>query len=167
MPDGGETLAVAAAVAAYGFFAVQSVLLALIDARTRTLPDRWVLPGYPVAAVLLGAAALLQGEPARLLPTAGGALALFAFYFLLRMLRPGAMGGGDVKLAGVIGAYLGFLGWEAVLFGALAGFLLGGVYAVLLLAMRRASRTAHIAFGPFMLAGAWLAIVVAALPDLV
>lgn len=149
------------AVAAYGYFAALSVVLAVIDARTHRLPDRHVLPGYAVAGVLLTASALLLGEPARLLPTLGGAAALFAFYLMLRLLRPGGMGGGDVKLAGVAGAYLGFLGWESVLVGALAAFLLGGAYALVLLLTRRAGRTTSIAFGPFLLAGAWFAIVLA------
>ncbi|QEW02800.1 prepilin peptidase [Microbacterium lushaniae] len=159
-------VAVACALLAYAVFAVQSVVLAVIDARTHRLPDRYVLPGYPVAAVLLTASALAQGAPQRLLPVAGGALALFAFYLLLRMLRPAAMGGGDVKLAGVIGAYLGFLGWESVLVGALAGFLLAGIYAVVLLLTRRAAARTAIPFGPWMLGGAWFAILAAALPAL-
>jgi leader peptidase (prepilin peptidase) / N-methyltransferase len=158
-----DVAATALALAAYAAFAVQSVVLAIIDARTHRLPDRWVLPGYAVTGVLLTASALAAGTPLRLIPTAGGALALFAFYLLLRMLPAGAMGGGDVKLAGVAGAYLGFLGWESVLLGALAGFVLGGAYAVVLLATRRASRRTAVAFGPFLLAGAWFAILAAVL----
>jgi leader peptidase (prepilin peptidase)/N-methyltransferase len=156
-------VAVACALAAYGLFAVQSVVLAVIDARTHRLPDRYVLPGYAIAAVLLTVAALASATPARLVPALGGALVLFAFYLLLRMLRPAAMGGGDVKLAGVVGAYLGFLGWEVVLVGAVAGFLLAGAYGLILIAARRASASTAIAFGPFMLAGAWFAILTAAL----
>jgi leader peptidase (prepilin peptidase) / N-methyltransferase len=113
--------------------------------------------------VLLSAAALLAGEPGRLLATLGGAIVLFAFYLALGMLRPGAMGGGDVKLAGVTGAFLGFLGWETVFAGALAGFVLGGIFGLALLVLRRARRDTRIAFGPFLLAGAWWAVIVAAL----
>jgi len=158
--------AVACALLAYALFAVQSVVLAVIDARTHRLPDRYVLPGYPIAAVLLTVSAIAQGAPERLLPAVGGTLALFAFYLVLRMLRPAAMGGGDVKLAGVIGAYLGFLGWESVLVGALAGFLLAGFYAVALLLTRRARARTAIPFGPWMLGGAWFAILAAAVPAL-
>lgn len=156
-----ETIGVACALAAYGYFAVVSVVLTIVDARTHRLPDRHVLPAYVVAALLLGAAAILTGAAERLLTVVGGALALFAFYLVLRMLRPGAMGGGDVKLAGAVGAFLGFFGWDSVLTGALAGFVLGGVYGVILLATRRAGAGAWIAFGPWMLAGAWFAIVLA------
>lgn len=158
-----ETIGMALAVTAYLAFAVQSVMLAVIDLRTHRLPDRYVLPGYLVAAVLLTAAALLTGTPARLLPTVGGAVGLFAFYLLLRLLQPGAMGGGDVKLAGVIGAFLGFLGVESVVFGALAGFVLGGAVGLVLLVTRRARPGSALAFGPWMLAGAWAVIVPVAL----
>jgi leader peptidase (prepilin peptidase) / N-methyltransferase len=151
------------ALIAYAGFAVLSVVLAVVDVRTHRLPDRLVLPAYPAAAVLLSAAALLAGEPGRLLATLGGAIVLFAFYLALGMLRPGAMGGGDVKLAGVTGAFLGFLGWETVFAGALAGFVLGGIFGLALLVLRRARRDTRIAFGPFLLAGAWWAVIVAAL----
>ena len=149
-------------VAAYGLFAVWSVVLAVIDLRTHRLPDRLVLPAYPVVAVLWVVAALLRGDPGRLLSVLGGAVALFAFYLLLRMLRPGAMGGGDVKLAGLIGALLGYLGWDAVLGGAIAGFVFGGLFAAVLLLARRAQAANRLAFGPWMLLGAWAAILPAA-----
>lgn len=160
----GEATGVILAIAAYAFFAVLSVVLGVVDARTHRLPDRYVLPAYPIAGVLLVAAALLTGTADRLFAVGGGGLGMFGFYLMLRMLRPGAMGGGDVKLAGVAGGYLGFLGWDTVLMGAFAGFLLGGVYALLLLATRRAHARTAIAFGPFLLGGAWFAIAAAGLP---
>jgi leader peptidase (prepilin peptidase)/N-methyltransferase len=153
-----STLATVAEFAAFGGLAVLSVALAVVDLRTHRLPDRLVLPAYPAAVILLGGAALLRGEPLRLISVAGGALALFAFYLGLRMLRAGGMGGGDVKLAGLLGAYLGYLGWDAVLAGALAGFLFGGVFAAALLLTRRARAGTAVAFGPWMLLGAWAAI---------
>ena len=87
------------------------------------------------------------------------ALVLFAAYLVLRMLSAGGVGGGDVKLAAVIGLHLGWLGWGSVLVGTLAGFVLGGVFAAGMLLVRRADRRSAIPFGPWMLAGAWVAIV--------
>lgn len=72
------------------------------------------------------------------------------------------MGGGDVKLAPLLGFYLGWLGWDAVAVGAFAGFLLGGVVGIALLAARTATRKSRIPFGPYMLAGAFLAVFAAA-----
>ncbi len=56
-------------------------------------------------------AARLFGLPGVRIP-AGGAV-LWLFYFILRMVYPPGMGFGDVKLAGVLGMYLGYLGWAA------------------------------------------------------
>jgi leader peptidase (prepilin peptidase)/N-methyltransferase len=71
------------------------------------------------------------------------------------------MGMGDVKLAGVLGLFLGWLGWSELLVGAFAAFLLGGVVALALLAARRVTRSSGIPFGPWMLAGAWSAVLAA------
>ena len=68
------------------------------------------------------------------------------------------MGFGDVKLAGVIGIYLGWLGWDVLAVGALAAFLLGGLFGVILLVSRSAGSKTAVPFGPWMLGGAWVGI---------
>ncbi|MDJ0351982.1 A24 family peptidase [Pseudarthrobacter sp. PH31-O2] len=152
------------------FLAVTAVRLAVIDVRHHLLPDRIVFPAYAVAAALLlgsvaahaaaGAPALaavpdggagLFGLPG-LRVVAGGA-ALWVFYFLLRAVYPPGMGFGDVKLAGVLGMYLGFLGWQHVFAGTFAAFLLGGLWSLALIVSRRGTVKSSIPFGPFMLAG--------------
>jgi leader peptidase (prepilin peptidase)/N-methyltransferase len=79
-------------------------------------------------------------------------------YFLLVLAYPAGMGFGDVKLAGVLGLYLGYLGWPTWFTGWFFGFLLGGVFGILALVFRRASRKTKVPYGPFMIAGALLAI---------
>jgi leader peptidase (prepilin peptidase)/N-methyltransferase len=69
------------------------------------------------------------------------------------------MGFGDVKLAALLGLYLGYLGWGPVIVGAFAAFLLGGIFSIVLLAAARATRKTGIPFGPWMLLGAWVGIV--------
>ncbi len=145
---------------AYLYLAAIGVALALIDLDVHRLPNAIVLPSYPVAAVLLGGAALLEGEPGVLLRTLLAGAALYAFYFVLMFAYPKGMGFGDVKLAGVLGMYLGYLGWLLVPVGAFAGFLLGGVVGAALLLTRRVGRKSAIPFGPFMLVGAAVAIAV-------
>lgn len=147
-------------ILAYAYLAVVGVVLAVIDARTHRLPNRIVLPAYPVLAVLFVSACVL-GAPWSSLPraVAGGAL-LFGFYWVLWRFG-GGVGGGDVKLAGVLGAAAGWAGWQALAIGALAGFVLGGVFGLGLLMLRRANRTTAVPFGPFMIAGAWIGIVAA------
>jgi leader peptidase (prepilin peptidase)/N-methyltransferase len=68
------------------------------------------------------------------------------------------MGFGDVKLAGLLGLCLGFVGLPQLAVGVLAAFLLGGLAGVTLIVLRRADRTTAIPFGPWMLAGAWVGI---------
>lgn len=160
---GGSALVQASAVplgAAFLYFATISIALTLIDLDTRRLPDAIVLPAYPVLAILLTTACILGAPWEAIVRAAIGGAALFAFYFVLRVARPGGMGGGDVKLAGVIGIVLGWVGWGALVVGAFAAFVFGGVFGVALLLMRRATRTTAVPFGPWMILGAWTGILV-------
>lgn len=144
---------------AYLYLAAISVALFLIDLDTRRLPNAIVLPSYAVGIVLLGASAILTGSYSNLLTAGIGMAALFLFYFILVLIRPGGMGFGDVKLAGVLGLHLGWLGIGPLVVGAFAAFLLGGIFSVALLLVRKANRTSAIPFGPWMLIGAWVGII--------
>lgn len=143
---------------AYLYLAAISVVLAVIDVDVHRLPNPIVLPSYLVAAVLLVPAVVAGGD----WRAAGRALAamaaVWAFYFVLALIYPGGMGLGDVKLAGLLGLYLGWLGWGSVVVGVFAGFLAGGLAGGLLLATGRAGRKSAMPFGPFMLGGAFLAL---------
>lgn len=151
-------IAAALPIVAFLYLAAISIALALIDLDVRRLPNAIVLPAYGVGAVLLTAAGLLEGDVAALVRAAVGCLALGGMYLLLAVIRPGGMGLGDVKLSGVLGLFLGFLGWAPLVVGAFAAFLLGGVFALGLLAARRVGRSSAIPFGPWMLAGAWVGV---------
>ena len=144
---------------AFLWFAGVSVALATIDLDTHRLPNGIVLPSYAVAVSLFGLATVLGAEPVNLVRSLIGGVALFAFYFLLRLIRPDGMGGGDVKLAGLVGVYLGWVGWGALVVGGFAAFVLGGVYGIALILARQASRRQAIPFGPWMLAGAWFGLI--------
>ena len=147
-----------AVLPAYLYLGAISVALALIDIDVHRLPNAIVLPSYAVAAVLLFVPAVVLGDWNQLVRAVLGGLALFAFYFLLVFVYPAGMGFGDVKLAGVLGIYLGWLGWGVLLVGGFLGFLLGGVVGGAMMAVRKAGRKSKIPFGPFMLAGALVAI---------
>lgn len=146
------------ALPAFLYLGAIGVALALIDVDVKRLPNAIVLPSYVVASVLLGVAAIATGDWGALLRAALGMAALYGFYFLLALVYPAGMGFGDVKLAGVLGLYLGWLGWAEVIVGGFLGFLFGGVVGVALMAASRAGRKTQIPFGPYMLAGALAAI---------
>lgn len=146
-------------LAPFLYLAAVSVALALIDLDTKTLPNRIVLPSLVVAPILLAVTSLGAGEWWPLLWALVGGAALFVFYLVLALVYPSGMGFGDVKLAALLGLYLGYLGWGPVIVGAFAAFLLGGIFSIVLLAAARATRKTGIPFGPWMLLGAWVGIV--------
>jgi leader peptidase (prepilin peptidase) / N-methyltransferase len=143
-------------------FGAAGLALALIDVEHRRLPDAIVLPGYPLLGAALLASAAWQHDWWSAGRAAIGAAALFAFYFALAYAHPAGMGFGDVKLAGLVGGLLAYFSWSALLLGAFAGFLLGAVYGVALIVAGRGGRRTAVPFGPFMVAGALLAVFVAA-----
>ena len=143
---------------AFLYLAAVSIALALIDLDTHTLPNRIVLPSYVVGALLLGATGLLHGNHAAILRGLFGMTALALFYFGMALIYPGGMGMGDVKFAGVLGLFLGYLGWGVLLVGAFSAFVLGGFFALTLIVSKRANRASGIPFGPWMLAGAWVGV---------
>jgi leader peptidase (prepilin peptidase)/N-methyltransferase len=146
------------ALVAFLWLAGVSVALAVIDLEHHRLPNAIVLPSYAVGGALLAASSILVGDWSAIVRAAIGLASLFAFYLIAALSYPGGMGFGDVKLAGVLGLYLAWLGWGEFAVGAFAAFLLGGVFAVVLLVTRRVERTGGIPFGPWMLAGAWVGI---------
>lgn len=152
----------AAELPAYLWLAAVGVTLAVIDWEHLRLPDRLTLPSYPVGVVLLA----LPGEWDALLRAVLAAAVAGGLALLLALLAPnGGLGLGDVKLLGVLGLFLGRLGWGVLAVGVALGFTLGAVAAIVLLASRRAGLRDHLAFGPWLIAGGLVAAVAG--PDLV
>jgi leader peptidase (prepilin peptidase)/N-methyltransferase len=149
------------ALPAYLYLVAVSVALAMIDIDVRRLPNRIVLPSYVVGALLLLPVAALHDDWDAAARGLVAMAALYTFYFALAFVHRGGMGFGDVKLAGLLGLYLGWLGWSSVLVGTFAGFLLGGLAGTALLVTRRAGRKTAVPFGPYMLAGALVAVFLA------
>lgn len=147
-----------AALPAYLFFIASGIALAAIDLSVLRLPNAIVYPTFVTIAVLFGAASLVEGTVEPLLRAAIGALALSAFYLALAIAKPGGMGFGDVKLAGVIGLVLGFLSYPAIVIGVFAGFVIGALVGIALIALRHAGRKTMVPFGPAMIAGALVAV---------
>jgi leader peptidase (prepilin peptidase) / N-methyltransferase len=149
---------------AYGYLAGAGTALAVIDARERRLPDRLTLPSYPVALALLGlAAAVLPGGGRHFLGALAGLGAALALFVVQAVIYPAGLGWGDVKLAGILGLYLGWLGLAAVAAGLFLGYLLAAVAGLGLIAAGRASRKTQLPFGPFLLAGTLAVIMLSGL----
>ncbi len=139
-------------------FAAVLVALSVIDIDTKTLPNKIIYPATAAAIVLLAGAAVLGGEPERLIWIgAGGALG-FGILFVIWFVAPGGMGYGDVRLSGYLGLHLGYLGLGHVAVGLFLGFLSGAVGGLLLMVVAGRSRTSTIPFGPYLALGAIVSI---------
>lgn len=151
-------LDVAPSLPAYLYLVAIGVALAMIDIDHKRLPDKIVLPSYPVLAVLLTIAAAAEGDWWALARAAIGGAALFTMYFVMAFIYPAGMGFGDVKLSGVLGGALGFLSWSTLAVGTFLAFVLGALGGVFVLATGRGTRKSAIPFGPYMIGAALLAI---------
>lgn len=144
---------------AFAYLGVVGVPLVVIDIALKRLPDPLTLSAYPVGAVLLGLAApFIRAGGTHYVHALLGMGALLLLYAVQWFIVPNQIGLGDVKLSGVLGLYLGWLGLGAWIIGLLAPFLLGGLYALVLLVTGRATRKSSIPFGPFMLLGTLLSV---------
>lgn len=138
--------------------------LAVIDARCHRLPDALTLPSYPVALALLGLVALLQpGGAGHFLGALAGLALAWGVFLVQVLIYPAGLGWGDVKLAGLLGLYLGWLGLGALVAGLFLGYLFAAAAGLALVAARRASRKSRLPFGPYLLAGTFSAILLSSL----
>lgn len=141
------------------------VCLAAMDLDVHRLPDRIMWPTMTTLGIGLVLAALVGGGMEPLLRSVLGALGGGGLYLLIALLSLArgslAVGLGDVKLAVLLGGALGWFGWPEVVVGIYGGFLVGGVWALALLALRRVSWAGHFAYGPAMMVGALLGLLVA------
>jgi leader peptidase (prepilin peptidase)/N-methyltransferase len=147
---------------AWLWFVAVGLLLAVVDLRTMLLPNRVLLPGLIGGLVLLAVAAAADGAWSALgRGVAAGGVA-FGVLLVLALIAPTGMGMGDVKLAALLGLYLGWLGWPTVFTGFFLGFLVQALLGLALLAARRVGRRSELPFGPALLAGALLSALLSA-----
>jgi leader peptidase (prepilin peptidase) / N-methyltransferase len=144
----------------YLFGLLLGLLLGTVDRLAQRLPDVLVYPGIVVTVALFGAVALAHREFGDLGRVLAAGCVLFGVYLLLALLPGAAIGGGDLGLAGLLGLYLGWMGWPVVVLGAALPWLLQAGVSLVVLARRRAGVRTMLAFGPAMLAGAYLVLVV-------
>lgn len=140
------------------FFAWLSIVVAFIDFDFHKILNVIIYPSIIVTLLLLVLASWGTGSWPALGRAAIAGVVLALFYLLLGFLWPGGMGMGDVKLAVLIGLNLGWLGWQQLIVGGFAAFIIGGVISGILLATKRVTIHGGIPFGPSMVIGAWIGI---------
>lgn len=143
---------------AYSWLAAISVLLAAIDWNTRQLPTKLIWPSGTILAALFGVAATVNHDAYPLIRSVAGMLVLLAFYGTIYFLRPGQLGGGDLRLGGLLGIALGWTGWTAVLAGTLVGWIAAAVALLVLRAVRRPALNRDVPLGPFLIIGAFVPV---------
>ena len=137
------------------------IVLTAIDLDHKLLPNRIVYPAFVAGWAGLALAALVDSDLDRLGDAALGALIFGGFFFVVAFAYPAGMGGGDVKLAFVLGTFLGYLGVPGVvLVGMFLSFLIGAVGGLLAMGLTGAGRKTQVPFGPFLALGTVISVFV-------
>lgn len=145
-------------VPAYLVFFVCLVSISVIDSQRQIIPNYIVYPTIFASIPLLALAALIEGEWDRFGHAMLGATLAWLALFIIHMISPAGMGFGDVRLAFVLGLFLGWINLSHVVTGMFLGVLLISVVGIVLAVLRLRSLQEHIAFGPFLAAGSTLAV---------
>ncbi|NUP48795.1 MAG: prepilin peptidase [Catenulispora sp.] len=150
------------ALLAFTVFALGCVLLTFVDIAVRRLPDQLTAPLAALGLAGLGTAGYLARDLTPVLRGLIGAALAGGLFLALAWARPDGegMGLGDAKLAGVLGLYLGWLGWSDLGLGVLAGTSAATLFALYMLGTGRMTRRSAITYGPFLIMGAVLAVLV-------
>lgn len=143
---------------AYCVFLAALVVLSGIDLDHRVLPSRVIYPSGLVVAVLLLWASIVGSSWRPMVDAVTGCGLGFGLLLLIHLVQPRGMGFGDVRLAGLIGLGVGWLGLAHVAVALFAGFLLGALLGGVLMMTGRAGRRTAIPFGPFLAGGAVIAV---------
>lgn len=136
------------------------IALSFIDLEHHRLPDVIVLPLYAVTVAGLVLVGVMSGHWPLPAVVSGLAVWLVVIGGLWLATRGRGMGFGDVKLAPILGAVLGWVGIASALVGLMAAFAIGAVVGIGLMAARRAGRRSALPFGPFLFVGALLGLLV-------
>lgn len=143
----------------YAAFFWGLLVLTLIDLEFKLLPNKVVFPMFIAGWIGLAVAALVDGDADRLLDAAMGAAIFGGFFFVVVLIVPHGMGGGDIKLAFVLGTFIGYVDAPGVvLVGMFLSFFLGAVIGATIALVQGGSRKTQIPFGPYLALGSTVAI---------
>jgi len=142
---------------AYLWFLAVTVTLTLTDIDTKLIPNRILFPGTVIGAVLLTIGGLIEGGS--VLRAYAGGVGYFLLLLVVALAARGAFGFGDVKLAFLLGLFTAYQSWETLIVAVFAAFLLGGIVSLVIIVFRIRDRKDSIPFGPYLVGGAYLALV--------
>lgn len=146
-------------IVGYLYLTAMLVTVSAIDIACFRLPDVIVLPSFVFSVALVLVESLRQGEPRRIGYALAGAGIYFGILLVIHLISPRGMGFGDVKLAAVMGLYLGWLGagyatsFVLVVWALLVGAVAGSIIGIVMLTVQGASRRTPIPFGPYLALG--------------
>ena len=143
---------------AYLWFVGVTIALTITDIDHKLIPNRILFPGLVVGAVLLGVGAILDGAPLEFVRALAGGAIYFTVLLVIALVAKGGFGFGDVKLGFLLGMFTAYRGWGILAVGFLLAFLLGGLVSIILLVTRIRGRKDAIPFGPYLVAGSYLAL---------
>ncbi len=156
----GLEFGASAVLPAFWILGAALVALVWIDLREFRLPREITYTAFVLGFIALSIAALVDGEPERIWKALAGAGLALAIMGLIYLGARGQMGDGDVRLAPLLGLYLGYLHLGTVPVGLFLGFLIGAVVGLVAMATGSAGRKTALPFGPFLAAGTVLAVFV-------
>jgi len=136
--------------AAYAILLSSLIIVTVIDLEYKIIPDVITLPG-----IIIGLILSLFILPIPFINSLIGIMIGGGFFYLIAIVSKGGMGGGDIKLIAMIGA---FLGWEGTLVTILMGSLIGSIIGIALIITKKKKRRDPIPFGPFLALGAVISI---------
>jgi leader peptidase (prepilin peptidase)/N-methyltransferase len=150
------------ATGALAWAAGAAVVLGSVDLASHRLPDRVTYPAVAVCAAALLVDAAVLGSWGAFARAVIAAAAAFVVAAGAAAISPDVLGLGDVKLLGLLGLLLGWFGWGVLLAGVFLGLLTGAAVSLVLLVSRRAGWRTRVPFGPPLLVGAVLALLLGA-----
>jgi leader peptidase (prepilin peptidase) / N-methyltransferase len=143
----------------FSALAAGGIPLGAVDTLERRLPSRLLLPTTAAVASVVLASATVNTQLFRLVQALVGMTTLALLYLGIALLTSGGLGAGDVKLGGLLGLALGWLGWSELVAGTVLGWLAASLAWLALRAIGRLTHDSTLPLGPFLLSGALLVVI--------
>jgi leader peptidase (prepilin peptidase)/N-methyltransferase len=147
-----------AALPAFLVLLASLMAISVIDLELQIIPNRIIYPTLSLSLPLLAAAAIIKGDLTLMETALAGAAIAFAILLVVHLVSPASMGFGDVRLAFILGLFLGWFDLSHVAIGLFLGFALGAVVGIGLMLFGGKTRKDSVSFGPFLAAGAVVAV---------